>query len=357
MLKSVRLSAVLLLVTSLCVLTGILTGCHQVQPNGVVATVNGHPILQADLDKLYKAQLANNPQQQSPSAEQEASLRLNILHELIVEEIVEQQAAKLNLTATDAEVDAKLNELKAPYSDTQWNQKLQASGQTLDGLRHNLRRSLTIDKLLNKELNSKITVTDADVSGYYNAHKAEFNLIETEYHLAQIQVTDQGAGQVNNLQNNKATSDSDARKKIQALKNRVDSGEDFGSLAMQFSEQPNTAPNGGDMGFVSESQMKSATDPVTFAAIMKLKPGEATDVLPLLDAQSKKTAGYVIYKLLSKEPAGQRDLNDPRVQQSIRQQLHDSRSQLLKNAYFEILRDDAKVRNFYAEQVFKDASH
>jgi len=64
----------------------------------------------------------------------------------------------------------------------------------------------------------------------------------------------------------------------------------------------------------------------------------------------------VIYKLISKEPAGQRDLSDPRVQQSIRQQLHDSRSQLLKNAYLEILQDEAKVRNFYAEEVFKETA-
>jgi peptidyl-prolyl cis-trans isomerase SurA len=95
---------------------------------------------------------------------------------------------------------------------------------------------------------------------------------------------------------------------------------------------------------------------MTFAAITKLKPSQTTEILPLLDAQTKKPAGYAIYKLISKEPAGQRDLSDPRVQQSIRQQLHDSRSQLLKNAYFEILRDEAKVRNFYAEEVFKETA-
>ena len=349
--KSVCLSSVVF-AASLC----LLTGCHQVQQNGVVATVNGHPILRTDLDKLYTAQLANNPQLQSPLPDQADALRLNILHELIVEEIVEQRAAKLNLVATDAEVDAKVTELKAPYTEEQFRQKLQASGQTMDSLRRTLRRSLTFDKLLNKEINSRITVTDSDVANYYNAHKAEFNLIETQFHLAQILVTDQAAQQVNNLQNNKASSDADAHKKIQALKNRIDAGEDFGSLAMQFSEQPNTAPNGGDMGFVAESQMKSNSDPATFAAITKLKPGETTEILPLLDLNTHKPAGYAIYKLLSKEPAGQRDLNDPRVQQSIRKQLQDSRSQLLKNAYFEILRDEAKVRNFYAEQVFKETA-
>ena len=351
MLKSVRLSSFVLAASLF-----VLTGCHPVQQNGVVATVNGHPILRADLDKLYNAQLASNPQPQAPTMDAADALRLTILHNLIVEEIVEQRAQKLGLTATDAEVDAKLSELKAPYTDEQFRQKLQQSGQTLDGLRRTLRRSLTFQKLLNKEINSRITVTDADVASYYNQHKAEFNLIEPQYHLAQILVTDQTSGQVNNLQNNKAAGDSDARKKIQALKNRIDAGEDFSTLAMQFSEQPNTAPNGGDMGFIYESQMKQATDPATFAAIMKLKPGQTTDILPLLDAQTKKPAGYVIYKLTSKEPAGQRDLNDPRVQQSIRQQLHDSRSNLLKNAYFEILTDEAKVRNFYAEEVFKETA-
>ncbi|HXE09680.1 MAG TPA: SurA N-terminal domain-containing protein [Acidobacteriaceae bacterium] len=348
--KSVRLFS-LLLASSF-----VLTGCRQVQQNGVVATVNGHPILRADLDKLYNAQLANNPQQQSPSADQADALRLNILHSLVVEEIVAQRATKLGLTATDAEVDAKITELKAPYTDEQFRQKLQQSGQTMDSLRRSVRRNQTLEKLLNKEINSRITVTDADVTSYYNAHKAEFNLIEPQYHLAQIQVTGQATQQVNNLQGNKATSDTDARKKIQALKNRIDAGEDFGTLAMQFSEQPNTAPNGGDMGFIYESQMKQATDPATFAAITKLKPGTTTEILPLLDAQTKKPAGYVIYKLISKEPAGQRDLSDPRVQQSIRQQLHDSRSQLLKNAYLEILQDEAKVRNFYAEEVFKETA-
>jgi peptidyl-prolyl cis-trans isomerase SurA len=349
--KSVRLFS-LLLASSLVVLTG----CRQVQQNGVVATVNGHPILRVDLDKIYNAQLANNPQQSAPSTDQADALRLNILHGMIVEEIVEQRAAKLGLTATDSEVDAKLTELKAPYTEEQFRQKLQAGGQTMDTLRRTLRKSLTFDKLLNKEINSRITVTDDDVKSYYNAHKAEFNLIEPQYHLAQIQVTGQASQPVNNLQNNKAAGDTDAHKKIQALKNRIDAGEDFGALAIQFSEQPNTAPNGGDMGFIYESQMKQATDPATYASIMKLKPGETTEILPLLDAQSKRPAGYVIYKLISKEPAGQRDLSDPRVQQSIRKQLQDSRSQLLKNAYLEILQDETKVRNFYAEQVFKDTA-
>lgn len=332
----------------------LLSGCHKGPQDGVVATVNSHPILQTEVDKIYTQQLASNPQQQEPSPDQADSLKLNILHELIVEETVEQRAAKENLTASDADVDAKLAEMKAPYTEEQFQTRLKASNLTLDELRHDVRRSLTQSKLLNKEINSRITVTDSDVSSYYNAHKAEYNLIEPNYHLAQIQVTDQGVTQAGNLQNNKANGDEEARKKIQAIKNRIDTGDDFGTLAANFSERQDTAPNGGDMGFVSESQMKG--DPATFAAITKLKPGETTDILPLLDAQTHRVAGYSIYKLISKDAAGQRDLSDPRVQQAIRQQLHDSRAQLLKAAYFEMLRDQSKVENFLAEKIFKDVA-
>lgn len=332
-----------------------MTGCNRGHNADVVATVNGRAIMQAEMEKSYTAQLGEAQQQQQPTHEQADSLRLNVLRALIDEEIVQQRAAKMNLTATNEEVDAKLAEMKAPYTEEQFDQRLKASNHTLDDVKHDLRRSLTIEKLLNKEINSKISVTDADVTNYFTQHKAEFNLPDTNYHLAQIQVTSVPSPQPGNLQGSKATTDIEAKKKIQALKNRLDSGEDFGTIAMNFSERPETASNGGDMGFVAESQMHA--DPMVFAAVTKLKAGQITDILPLLDAQSKKPMGYAIYKLISLEPAGQRDVNDPRVQQAIRQQLHDGRSQLLKNAYFEMLRDQAKVENFLAEKIFKNDAH
>src|SRR5271170_964670 len=330
-------------------------GCNRGHSADVVATVNGHAIMRTDLDKAYREQLGEAPQQRQLSQEQADSLRLNVLRVLIDYEIAEQRAAKMNLTATNEEVDAKFAEMKAPFPEEQFQERLKASNQTVDDLKRALRRNLTIDKLFNKEINSKITVTDADVTNYYNQNKAEFNLRETQYHLAQIQVTSLPAPQAGNLQNSKATNDVEAKRKIQALKNRLDSGEDFGTIASNFSEQPETATNGGDMGFVGESQLH--TDPAIFNAVTKLRAGEMTEILPLLDAQTKKPAGYAIYKLLSREPPGQRDLNDPRVQQAIRQQLQLGRSQLLKAAYLEMVHNEAKVQNFLAEEIFKNDAH
>jgi peptidyl-prolyl cis-trans isomerase SurA len=84
-----------------------------------------------------------------------------------------------------------------------------------------------------------------------------------------------------------------------------------------------------------------------------LKPGGITGVLPMTQPPAKKPFGYMILKLVAIEPAGQHPLSDPRVQQMIRQQLHESRARLLHTAYDEVLRDQARVVNYYAEDVLK----
>jgi len=96
-------------------------------------------------------------------------------------------------------------------------------------------------------------------------------------------------------------------------------------------------------------------DPATRDAVMKLKPGQYTPVIPVVNPANHQPYAYMIVKLIAKEPAGQRDLNDPRVQQAIRQQLRDRREQLLKAAYYESLRDDAKIANYYADEILKNA--
>ena len=354
-LTRVRVRFAFLLFCSGAVLASV-AGCHRSPSADVVATVNGKEIMRADLEKNYQVSLGDVPQKPSPV---EADIRrLQVLHQLIEDEILQQRAAKMNLTATDEDVNAKLTETKAPFTQEEFDNQLKQRNMTMDDLKNNIRRSLTRTKLINKEIESKIDITDAQITAYYTAHKPEFNLIEPQYHVAQIVVTSAPSQQAaGNLQNNKASGEADALKKIQALHNRLDSGDDFGSLAMNFSEDPNTASNGGDMGFVAESALKS--DPQVYAAIGQLKADRYTEVLPLYDntpGQTRKTIGYAIYKLIAREPAGQRQLNDPKVQQTIHQLLHDGQKQLLQNAYFEMLQDDAKVRNYFSEQILKQGA-
>ena len=316
---------------------------------GVVASVNGRKIERSELDKYYNNQTADAPQK--PSQEQADSLRLSIVKELIDNEILMQRAEKLGLLATDDEVNSKLAEIKAPFTQEQFDSRLKSKGVTLDDFKRDLRRSITVDKVLNKEVTSKINVTDADIAAYYEQHKAEFNFIEPQYHLAQIVVTNQPNPQLKAP--NKAQNDAEARKKIQTVENRLDSGEDFNTVAMNYSEQPETSQNGGDLGFVPESSLKG--DRAAYEAISKLKPGQYTPPLPIADPNSQHVYGYRVVKLISREAAGQRDLKDPRVQQAIREQIRDRREQLLKAAYYDVIHDEAKIENFFAEEILKQA--
>src|ERR1700681_4276659 len=329
-----------------------LGACNRNSSGGdVMASVNGRKIYRTEVDKYYLNQTAGSDQQ--PAGEQAVSLRLSILNELIETEILMQRAEKLGLLATDEEVSRKLTEMKSPFTAEEFTKRLEDKKITLDDFKRDLRRSLTRDKVLNKEITSRINITDQDVADYYNAHKAEFNFIEPQYHLAKIMVTGMPNPQVHNLQNSKEQNDADARKKIQMIANRLDSGDDFATLAMNYSEDPETSNNGGDLGLAPESALKAA-DPATRDAVMKLKPGQYTPVIPMISPTNHQPYGYMIVKLISKEPAGQRELGDPRVKQAIRQQLRDRREQLLKAAYYETLRDDAKVTNHYAVEVLKN---
>ncbi len=329
------------------VLLAGLVACNS-QPGGdVMATVDGRKILRTDVDKYYENNVASA--QQAPVGEQAMALRLNILHQMIDDEILMRRAEKLGLLATDDEVERKYNEFKSPFTQEEFDKRLQDKKITLADFKRDIRRSLTVEKVLNKEVVSKITVTDQDITDYYTAHKGEFNLIEPQYHLAQIMVTPSPNPQAHN-QNDKAQNEGDARKKIQMIANRLDSGDDFATLAMKYSEDPETSGNGGDLGTVPESGLKG-TDPSTRESVMKLKPGQYSSIVSVVNPNTKQAVGFRIVKLVAKEPAGQRDLSDPRVQQAIRSQLRDRREQLLKAAYYEVLRDTAKVENFYAKKV------
>jgi peptidyl-prolyl cis-trans isomerase SurA len=291
-------------------------GCKHSYGPDVVATVNAEPIQRSEVEKLYRENLGNNKEE--PSKEQAEATRLGILKQLIDGEILQQAAKKMNLVASDEEVDAKQAEMKAPYTQEEWDKRLKAVNLSLDDLRREIRRNLTSEKLMNKEVNSRINITDADVSNFYNANKAQFNFIEPKYNIADIVVTSQPTPmrQGTNLQNNKANNDAEARKKIEMIHSHLESGEDFATMASNLSENTNDAGNGGNMGFVPESSLRNQPPPI-FASI---------------------------------------ELNDPRVQQDIRQQLRDSRSQLLRAAYYEMLRNQTKVENHLAEQIFKNGA-
>ena len=299
----------------------MLSACQRAPSADVVATVNGKEIMRADLEKLYKASLDQS--QQEPSPEQANIVRLKTLEGMIDDEILQQRAAKLNLAASDEDVNAKLTEMKAPFTQEEFDRQLKQRGLTLDDLKRQTRRALTrqADQQGNRVEDQHHRRRDRRLlqqpQGRVQSDRAALSSgADRRYRRAPA------AGPCNRRR--RAPNEAEAKKEIQSLRNRIDSGEDFGTLAAQFSENANFASNGGDMGFIAESQLK--TDADVYNAVNALKPGQVTQPLPIFDTSGPghKLMGYALYKLFGREAAGQRELKDPRVQQSIRQTLRDA---------------------------------
>jgi peptidyl-prolyl cis-trans isomerase SurA len=316
-------------------------GCKHAVSDSVAATVNGRLITYADLDKQYQAQFMSSSEK--PSNDQMEIQKLEVLRTLVDNEIMLQRAEKLGLMATDADVESRFAELRAPYTQEEFQKQLASRKMTSDDMKAQLKRDLSITKLFNKEITSHISISDKDVTEFYNANKTSFNFPEPQVHLAQILVSPMPDANVRNLKNDKAQNDEQARRKMEMLLARLKQGEDFVTLAQNFSEDPTTAPNGGDLGFVPESALEKANTEIR-AAIQAAPAGQVTPVV-------KTTEGYRIFKIYSKEPAGQRELTDPRVQQNIRETLINRKDQLLRAAYYEVARDEAQVVNFLAQAV------
>jgi peptidyl-prolyl cis-trans isomerase SurA len=322
-----------------------LLSCKRSAPANVAAEVNKRAITFAELDKTYQSQY---PQPAAGSSEDQVmSQKLDLLTNLITNEIMLQRAEKLGLMAVDADVETELNKMKAPYTKEEFERQLAARKMTVDDLRSQMRRDLTIQKLINKEITSHITITDADVANFYNSNKPSFNLAEPGVHMAQILVTSGPDPNVRNLKNSKAQNDAEAKTKILDIEARLKRGEDFAMLASNYSEDPATAANGGDMGFVPESALEKA-NPELRKMVMALPPNGFSGIIHTQE-------GYRILKVISKEPAGQRELNDPRVQQSIRDTLLNRKDSLLRAAYYEVARNSSRVENYLARTIVDNA--
>jgi peptidyl-prolyl cis-trans isomerase SurA len=319
----------------------VLAGCKHAVPADVAATVNGRPITYTEVDRLLATQV---PSAQLTSNDDEVKeLKLQMLRTLIDGEIMLQRAEKEGLLASDSDVDAKFNELKAPYTQDEFNRQLASRHMSESEFKAQLRRDLSVQKLINKEIGSHISITDAQVAEYFNANKDKFNLVEPQIHLAQILVTSAPDPNIHNLKNDKAQNDDQAKSKIEMLENRLKQGEDFGMLAQSYSEDANFGANGGDIGAVPVSSLDKAS-PELRKALLDMNPGQISKVIHTPE-------GYRILKVISKEPAGQRELNDPRVQETIRMTLFNRQDQLLKAAFYEYARAEAKVVNYYAQTI------
>jgi peptidyl-prolyl cis-trans isomerase SurA len=319
----------------------VLISCKTAVSSEVAATVNGRPITYQELERQVATQGPDTLGNQT--GDQALAYKLETLRALIDNEILLQRAEKAGLIAVDADVEAKFNQLRTPYTDEDFQKQLKLRRMSEADFKAQLRKELSIEKLFNKEIGSHISISDADVAAFYNANKPSFNLAEPRVHLAQILVTPTPDPNVHNLKKDKAQNEEQAKKKIAMLEMHLRQGEDFGVLAQNYSEDAKSSLNGGDYGPIPESALAEANVELR-KAIMALPSGGVSAVIHTPE-------GYRIIKVIAKEPAGQRELNDPRVQENIRTQLFNLKDQLLKDAFIETSRNDAKVVDYFAQSI------
>jgi peptidyl-prolyl cis-trans isomerase SurA len=311
------------------------------QDPNVAARVNGKNILRSEVDKYYNFKIQEAPQK--PSGEAATLAKMEVVRDLIEREMMAQKAEQLKLSVKEAEIEAQMKQLQGGASPDEFHKDLERRGFSEQDMRNEVRRSLTMQMLVEDQVNSKVQITDAEVTSFYDENKASFNIPETQYHIGQIVVTSNPSTPVANSRNDKALNAEQAAAKIKRIVGSLQAGQDFQQLAQQFSEDPQTAREGGDLGF----QPVAALDrlgPQLKQTIIKMKAGDLSPVVQIQDA-------FLILKLFGKREPGQKTLEDPEVNQSIRTELRNRKQQLLSAAFSEQMRNEARVENFMAQEV------
>ena len=301
--------------------------------------VDGREIRGADVEIAYKR---TGQPTAVPSEEEALAAKLGLLDELVIQDILLAKARELKVEVADTDLDKAFAERRKNIPEDAFQQELTRRNLSPTDMREGIRRELLAQKVIEREIGSKITVTDQALNDFYSANRAQFNLPENAFHIAQIVVTpvrEQGA---TNRTGDDATTPEAASRKAQMLMERLKGGAAFAELAMDYSEDPQSSPRGGDLGLVPLSALNQAP-PALRDAVLKSAPGTVSTV--------SAGGGHSLVLLVARETAGQRDLNTPGVRESITATLRGRKEHLMRAAYLAAVRSDAKVVNYIARRV------
>lgn len=333
----------LLFVTALAVLAGACQSAPATPPVSADAwaVVNGREITRDDVEKAFRQEI--DPA--APPAEEEATTaKLNVLDNLIVQELLLAKARELKIELPDTELDAAYLEARKNIPDETYQQELTKRSLTAGDMRERLRRELLVQKVFEREVASKVNVTDQEVQAYFEANRAQFNRTEDAYRIGQIVITPIREEQITNRTGNDATTPQEAATKLQMVMERLKGGTAFQEVAADFSEDAETAPRGGDLGFVPLSALQKVP-PQLRDAVLKGTPGSASVV--------SANGAHTVVLVAAKDKAGQKDLSMPEVKDAITQQLRGQREQLLRTAYLGAIRNNAVIVNLVATRILE----
>jgi len=235
----------------------------------IVAVVNNEPILLSEVDALCKYALEQVPATLplDEAVERKRQIRRETLDSLIDERLMDQQVRELRIEVKDEEVDKYISLIKSEnnLTDEQFELALKQEGLSLDEFKKKQRDRIEKQKLMGREIQSKLRVSDKDVEQYYREHYAQgagAEKIKASHILFSVP-----AG-------TSPEQDKTVRARAEKVLAEVRAGKDFAALAKQYSDDPSAAM-GGDLGWFRRGDMVAAFEKAAFA----LKPGQISDLV------------------------------------------------------------------------------
>lgn len=286
----------------------------------VVARVNGETITKGDFEKAVKniESRAGGP----VPADQRDRIYRGLLDQLIGYKLLQQETKARKVVVADADVDARIADIQKQFpNEDAFKQALQQQNVTLDQLKSDARQDMAVDKLLTDAVASKVTVKPEDVQAFYQANQDHFKQgerVRASHILIQVP------------KDADAATKAQARAKAEDLLKQVKAGKDFAELAKANSQDPGSAPKGGDLGYFEQGEMVGPFNDAAFA----LKPGQVSDVV-------ETPFGFHIIKVVDKQPGGVVPFEQAKTQ--IEQYLEQQNRQKETQAFVDGLRTKGKV--------------
>jgi len=205
-------------------------------------------------------------------------VREEIIKKLVDEKIENQQVKRFNIVVSDQEADNTIERIKEInyFTDEDVRKGLKEEGLTMDEYRESLKKQLLRAKLVNREVKSKIVITNEDIKTYYDSHSEKYGG-ETKYHLRNILM------RIDPLAD--AIEKRRVKEEMEAVLAKIKDGEPFENMVAVYSESP-LASEGGDLGLFALDKLS----PALREAVKDLKAGELT---PVLDTEH----GYQLFLL------------------------------------------------------------
>jgi len=268
-------------------------GCSsKTNATDVVATVNGNNITVKQFEStlaLYKQSLESMYGSAIWDTEVEEGVKYKdkfkdiMLDQMIDIEAVCEQARKEKLVPTKEEVDKAFNDLKKNIdADKEYKNQLKEMGIDDTYLRNQQEQDLTIQKY-KENFDKNVKITDEEMKKYYEEHKKDYYKDEVKASHILISTVDDNGKPLSEAKKK------EAKKKAEEVLKKAKSGEEFSELAKEYSDDPGSAANGGDLGYFTKGQMVQPFEEAAFS----LKPGEISGLV-------ESEYGYHIIKVYDK---------------------------------------------------------